>query len=113
MNNSLELLKNCKKKNLSVEMLVDVWLEEYHGIVLEDLKSDKRFYKKDGTIKDNGTWKFYNTYKVTKEQHDEWEKLVTSILPKKLGVSKNFFKHSWSMTYLNCSPTIIIDESNL
>ena len=106
MNKSLELLKNTKKDNISDGMLVDVWLEEFFNITLKHLETDSRFYKKDGTFKQDATRKFYKIYAITEEQHIWWSDLMMKILPKKFKTSKEHFKKSWSFMYLNCAPSV-------
>lgn len=106
MNKSLELLKKTKKANLDVSMLVDVWLEEFFNTTISVLKTDKRFYNKDGTEKDDISRKFYKAYQVTEEQHDWWENLMFEIMPKVLKVSKAYFKRGWWSLSLNSAPSV-------
>lgn len=98
-------LDNYKKKDISEEVLINTWLEQYYGVTLSDVKGD---YKKDenGKFSVEETRKFYNDFALTEEQHDKWDKQLRKELRKKLKVPKGMFDRSYGFVYLNIAPTI-------
>jgi len=98
-------LDNCKKKDISEEVLINTWLEQYYGIRLSDIEGD---YKKDenGKFSIEETRRFYNDFALTEEQHDKWDKQLRKELRKKLRVTKRVFDRSYGFVYLNVAPAI-------
>lgn len=94
------------KKINEVELL-ELWLKKYHNTTFEEVELNHPEWK-DGSsehIKD-----FYNTYTVTQEQHDEWEKEAKNLIKKVTKCSKVTLERGWPWIYLNTSPKIKEDD---
>lgn len=99
-----------KKKELTQEMLIDLWLSRYHNTTLNEV------------IKEHPEWMdepqkhskdFYNTYAVTQEQHDEWYDDAKKIVKDYYNLSKKEVNKQFMWIYLNVAPTVkgVEDES--
>jgi hypothetical protein len=116
------------RKLANIEELLDLWLVKYHNTTMQNVKEEHPEWKnveeeyklkmddKDvsseekTTIGENlgkASREFYETYAVTQEQHDEWEKEAKMLLRKKYKIPKWTVDRGWWSVYLNCSPSVI------
>ena len=98
-------LDNFKKKEISEEVIVNTWLQQYFNITLKEVEKD---FKKDedGNFLPGETKRFYQKYAITQEQHDEWDSQIRKELKKKLRLSKSMFDRQYPFIYLNTAPSI-------
>lgn len=97
------------RKLPNIEELLNLWLEKYHNITLQQVKDTHPEWmdKPEEHSRD-----FYTKYAVTQEQHDEWEKEAKELLRKKYKISKWMINKGWWAIYLNCSPSVKQVELN-
>ena len=95
------------RKLPDVEELLDLWLVKCHNITMEKVKEDNPEWMKNPSAH---TRDFYEKYKVTQEQLDEWEKEAKLLLRKKYKMSKWMVDKGWWSVYLNCSPSVIKED---
>ena len=95
MNKSLELLKSSKKDDITEEMIVNVWLEEFYNTTIDQI-SDQYQKDENGDYAPGENIRFYNEHKVTREQYIWWEREIKAI---NKGLDK-----SWWYIYLNTAP---------
>ena len=87
-----------KKSKLTEEDIINKWLGDYHNTNLSEVKKLHPDWEADP---EKHTQDFYNTYKVTQEQHDQWHEWMVRTLAKETGMSLKFIKRkSWGV-YLN------------
>ena len=89
-----------KKKVLTNEYLINLWLTKYHNTTIEEVFSTPW---RRSRLKGN---KFFRKYPVTQEQHDEWNKEAKEIFRKHFSISKSYIDKAWGLTYLNTSPSV-------
>lgn len=94
-------------KKVKIETLIDWWLEKYHNTNLKKVKKLHPEWDKDP---ETHSREFYDTYKVTQAQHDEWEAWALNYTKKVTKLSMKAIKQSWWSIYLNSSPSIITNE---
>ena len=92
-----------KKKDLTEEFLIDMWLKKYHNTTIKELLIKHPSWGEDPQAH---TREFYEIYQVTQEQCDEWEKEAKKIVRKTLGLSKKYVDRSFSSTALNTAPRV-------
>lgn len=97
MNKALDILKAAKSKDVTTDMLVNVWLEEFHNTSLEDIVAK-------GVILDSRT--FYKEHEVSEEQHDWWVSICKPIFIKKFKLVGRHKDSSWSFAYLDTAPSV-------
>lgn len=91
-----------KRKQLTDADIINWWLQKYHNTTIAEIHVLHPDWGGEGW--DSRT--FYNAYKVTQEQHDEWHKWMLTELQKYFRCSKKYVeRHSW-VIYLNTSPTV-------
>lgn len=87
-----------KREELTETIIRDWWLKKYHNTTsVEVAKKHPRLCK---------TPKWFNLYKVTQKQHDEWHEWMISALMKYFRCGKRYAKRSSWAIYLNCAPSI-------
>lgn len=92
-------------KKISIEEIVGWWLERYHGITYQEAKEEYEAAKEKG-----GEPVFFEKYKVTQEQHDEWRAWFEKYLIKKSGLGEMAVKRgSWGI-YLDTAPMVKDNE---
>ena len=87
-------------KELTKDDCMNWWLERYHDTNLKQIKD-----KHPELLEDSQG--FYDTYKVTQEQHDEWYDWFIDAFSKHCKMSKELAERYSGFTYLDVSPTII------
>ena len=92
-----------KKKELTLETLIDLWLLKYHGITYVEVVNT---YPKEDI---EGT-KFYSLFPVEQWQHDEWEAEAKEMWRKHFKLKKSVADRYWGFTYLNAAPSVIKKE---
>lgn len=92
------------RKLPNIEELLDLWLEKYHNTNMQKVKDEHPEWMEHP---EEHTRDFYEKYRVTQEQHDEWVKETKQLLNKKYKISKRIVDKSWWSVYLNCSPSVI------
>lgn len=90
-------------KNFNIDSLVNLWLEKYHNTNIDKVLDENPLWRDDPN---KYSRVFYEKYKVTQEQHDEWEKEAKELTIKQTKYSKKYLNRVWWSIYLNCSPTI-------
>jgi len=90
-------------KKVKTEDLINWWLNKYHNTNLDQVKENHPEWLKNP---EEHTRDFYEAYKVTQEQHDEWEKWAKDYTKKVTGIKGKLFNRSWGFVYLNSSPSI-------
>ena len=93
------------KRKVNTEELINWWLEKYHGTTLEKLKEkhpDRQWW--DG---------FYQMFKVTQKEHDEWEEWAKAYTKKVTGIKGELFGRSWGWVYLDAAPAVMSDKDVL
>ncbi len=91
------------KKKLSEEDIINWWLEKYHNTNIE-----KVLKKHPEWADGNHSRDFYDAYRVTQEQHDEWHEWMIKALMKEFGCKKKYAKKASWVLYLNTAPSVII-----
>jgi hypothetical protein len=91
-------------KKIDPNILVNWWLEKYHNTNLNKIFEENPKWKKKP---DDYTREFYNKYKVTQEQYDEWELWAKQYVKKELKLTKALLDRYWWSIYLNTSPSVI------
>ena len=84
-------------KPIYIEELINLWLEKYHGITVQQV------------FKEHPDWDsktFYKTYQVTQQQHDDWYKEAIALVKKRKGLSIKYIKRVFAFDYLNCAPDV-------
>lgn len=94
-------------KKLDIDDLVNWWLDKYHNTNLEKVKKENPKWAENP---EKYTRDFYSKYKVTQEQHDEWEEWAKGYAKKVTKLSKRAIDRSWWSVYLNASPSIINEK---
>lgn len=92
------------KKKVNGETLRDWWLEKYFNT---NSKEVAKLYPKEGKT---GEW--FDFYKVSQEQHDEWVAWAKEYIRKTTGYSKKLIDRGWTFIYLQYSPSIKREEEN-
>lgn len=88
-----------QSKKLSQKEIIDWWLTKYHNTTLD--KVQEEFPE----LKDSR--EFYNKYRVTQEQHDEWYEWVIGEVMRTFKLSKTKATRAFIWDYLNTSPLVI------
>lgn len=96
------------KKKVSSKILINWWLEKYHNTDLDKILEENPKWKENP---ENYTRDFYNKYKVTQEQHDEWEVWAKEYTKKITKISIKNLNRSWWSIYLNTSPSVIKEDN--
>jgi len=96
-----------KTPKITEEDLINLWLEKYHNTNIETILEENPTWKENPN---EHTREFYEKYKVTQEQHDEWVIEAKELLRVKLRRSKKYIDKTWWSVYLNCSPSILIKQ---
>jgi hypothetical protein len=94
-----------KTPKITEEDLINLWLEKYHNTNIEKILEENPTWKENPN---EHTREFYEKYKVTQEQHDEWVIEAKELLRVKLRRSKKYIDKTWWSVYLNCSPSILV-----
>ena len=92
-----------KKKELTQEMLIDLWLYRYHKTTLEEVIKEHPEWLENPQ---EHTRDFYKTYAVTEEQHDEWYEDAKKIVKDYYNLSERRLNREFPFIYLNVAPTI-------
>lgn len=87
--------------------LVNWWLEKYHNTNLDKVLEDNPDWKVNPQ---EHTREFYNKYRITQEQYNEWEKWAKEYTKKVTKLSKKMVDRGWWAVFLNCAPNIITEE---
>ena len=94
-------------KQVDEKDLINWWLEKYHGTNLDKI------------LEENPTWaenpqeytrEFHDKYRVTQEEHDLWQLWAKEYVRKITKYPKKMIDKGWWAVYLNCSPSIIINN---
>ena len=86
------------KKELTQEFIMDYWLFKFHNTTCEEVvKKHPKLCK---------TYKWYEKYACTQEQHDEWYDWAIRYMAKYYGWSLKRTKERFVWDYLNCAPTV-------
>lgn len=91
-------------KQINREDLLNGWLVKYHNITAQEVVEK---YPKEAK-----SAKWFDLFKVTQEQHDEWVEWAKDFIKKETKMKKYMFDRQWGMIYLDCSPSIIKTEEN-
>lgn len=84
-------------KELTETDLINMWMVPCHGLTIEQA------YENDPWTESRT---FYERYKVTQQQHDDWNEKAKERFRKELKLSKSMIDRHWGFTYLNASPTV-------
>lgn len=95
------------KKQVEQKELINWWLEKYHNTNLDKVMEENPDWKENPS---EHTRNFYSKYKVTQEQHDEWQEWAKEYTLKVTKVSKKYLENIWWSIYLNTSPLVILKE---
>lgn len=95
------------RKTVDEKDLVNWWLEKYHNTNIDKVLEENPEWKENPQ---EHTREFYEKYKVTQEQHDEWEKWAKEHIRKVTKYPKKMIDKGWWAVYLNCSPSIILKD---
>jgi spore coat polysaccharide biosynthesis protein SpsF (cytidylyltransferase family) len=82
----------------------NAWLK-YHNTNTEQVKKDHPEWdlKRD-------SHKFYKTYAVTQQQHDEWYEWAIKQVMKDYKMSRKIAEKEFQFPYLNLAPSIIKED---
>jgi hypothetical protein len=94
------MLKNMKKVDPIV--LIDGWLKYHNTSYAQVLKENPEWEVNPH----EHTREFLNKYKVTQEQHDQWEEWAKAYCKKVTKCTKSYLNRAWGLTYLNVAPMI-------
>jgi len=86
-----------KKEPLTEEMLIDKWLQDYHGITLRYAYEQQPW---------TNSRDFYARYPVTQEQHDEWREWLLQTIMKHYRMKRKVAERNIALIYLNTSPLV-------
>lgn len=86
-----------KKKELSVEDLINLWMVPYYGMTIQ------RAYESEPWTDSH---EFYGRFQCTQEQHDEWNAVAKEMFRKHFKIGKKSIDRFWALPYLNCSPMV-------
>lgn len=92
-----------KKKKVTTEDLINLWLKPHHGLDVQEL------IKKYPEECKSPDW--FDKFPCTKAQHDEWEKTAKELVRKDYRLSKSRLEREWGFIYLNTSPQIIKEDN--
>lgn len=91
-------------KKVNPVNLINWWLNKYHNTNLDQVNLDNPSWLINP---EEHTREFYNKYRVTQKEHDEWEVWAKSYTKKITKLSKKMIDQSWWSIYLNTSPFVI------
>ena len=91
---------------INTTKLINWWLDKYHNTTLDEVKKDHPEWDENP---ENFTWDFYNTYKITQEQYDEWEIWAKDYIIKTMKIPKSNLKLYWDWICLDVAPSVIKD----
>jgi len=94
-------------KKVDPRDLIDWWLTKYHNTTLKEVEDTHPEWMEDPQ---KHTRDFYQTYAVTKEQHDEWETWAKEYTKKITKIKGRIFDKSWCWVYLDVAPSIKQEE---
>ena len=90
-------------KKVNSEDLINWWLGKYHNTSLGEILEETPEWKENP---DKHTRDFYDKYRVTQEQHDEWLEWAKDYTKKVTKIKGKMFDRSWGFVYLQCAPSI-------
>jgi hypothetical protein len=85
------------RKPLTWEMLIDKWLQDYHGTTLKYAYAAQPW---------TDSRDFYARYPVTQEQHDEWREWLVKTIMKHYRMRRKVAERNIGLIYLNTSPIV-------
>ena len=88
------------KAKINSDELVNWWLDKYHNTNLDEVREKHGW--EDG--KDHSR-EFYEAYKVSQEQHDEWYEWAIRLIMKRYRRGKKWAKEAFVFPYLNVAPS--------
>ena len=91
------------KQPLTQDIFINKWLLDYHNTTLDEIISLHREDWHIGTDKYNPSL-FYDKYKVTKQQHDDWYKWAINLVRRHYNYGRKFAERAFSTMYLNTAP---------
>jgi hypothetical protein len=115
MNSTIQELMAMKpsefRRKINGHYLVNIWLEEFFGNKLQEIEEDPSYEKDEyGNWVWESTQRFHNTYKVTPEQYEWWEKTTKEILASKIKGYKKRLDKDFCWISLQCGPSTIIED---
>lgn len=91
------------RAKLSEEQFINWWLEKYHNTNLAQILRENPEWKKNPH---DHTREFYNTYRVTQAQHDEWYEWAIGLVMKTYRFGKKTARRQFALPYLNVAPSV-------
>lgn len=91
-------------KQVKREILLNWWLQKYHNITVKEI-----IEKYDKNILMSANW--FKMFPVTSEQELEWINWAKDYIRKETKMSKYMIERQWPYIYLDCSPYVIVIES--
>jgi len=92
-----------RRKKITEEDVINKWLGDYHNTSLEQILKENPEWNEDPQ---KYTRVFYDKYRVTQAQHDEWHDWMIDAIAKSYKMSKRYTKRSSWTIYLNTAPSI-------
>ncbi len=89
---------------LNTEDLVNWWLEKYHDTNIKKITKENPEWAKSP---EKFTRVFYDKYKVTQKQHDEWNEWAIKTLMKEQKLPKKLVERNFGFVYLDTAPSIM------
>ena len=92
-----------KQEKLTLDDVINWWLNKFHNTNLDEVLKKHPDWATDS---EQYTIIFYDTYQVTTEEYDMWDKWLTKALMKEFHLTKKGAERSKWMIVLNTAPTI-------
>ena len=92
-----------KRNELTEDDFINWWLRKYHDT---DMDKVIKAHPEWEAEPEKHTRDFYNTYRVTQEQHDEWHAWFIKAFMKEFRVGKKMAERHSGFAYLNVAPSV-------
>jgi len=96
-----------RKPELTETDLIDWWLGKYHNTSIKQILEENPEWEANPS---DHTKEFYDKYRVTQDQHDEWRKWAIDEIAKRKRLSKKYVERKFWLTYLNTAPSVIKED---
>ena len=93
-----------KRKKLTLDEIVNYWLEKYHGITVAQVREEHPDWTERNPMYSSRI--FYETYPCTEEQHDEWREWLVKALMKETRMGRKYVEKGIWGIYLDTAPMI-------